>query len=434
MIQFYKKNFPFRDYIRRWSSEKKRRLLFLCAFMWRLSLIKTTFIAVSGSTGKTTTKELLAGILSSRYATEKTSGTLGGMKFGVLRTIFSIRPWHRYAIIETAIEEPGQMARMAKLVRPDIVVMLAVKRCHTNKFKDLDSIAGEKKKLLDMLSPEKLAVLNGDDPRVMAMRDGQKCRNCIFGSSKAFDFSATQCNSLWPKRLELQIHSGDRSYFLKTSLVGTHWVKSILAALAASSSCGIDLKAGIEHIETFQPFWARMQPVTLPRGATFIRDEWNGSIDTFKVALKVLADAKADRKLMAVSDFSDSRRKPRDRIKHLGREGALIADILIFIGTRGHYGIKAAVAEGMNPDNVYSFPTVKAAAGFIDHILCPGDLVLLKGRTSDHLSRIYLAQLGPVKCELETCSIQMLCDRCEKLGFQWSSKLEGLMAPPNVHV
>jgi UDP-N-acetylmuramoyl-tripeptide--D-alanyl-D-alanine ligase len=435
IIGLIKKWTPWRRPIIRLYLKIKQRLRLPAAYIWRFFLFRTTIIAVSGSTGKTSTKELLAAILSSRFATAKTNGTWGGFRHGgVVATVLSVRPWHRYAVIETAIETPGQMERMARLLKPDMVVMLTVMSCHTNKFRNLDAIAQEKAQLLRVLAPEKIAVLNGDDPLVKAMRAVGSFQVRYFGSSQPTGIWATESRSHWPARLECQVHTIDETHRIRTSLVGTHWVTAILAALTAGRCCGIPLAAAIKSIEAYQPFWARMQPVTLPRGATFIRDEWNGSIATFEVAFQVLENATADRKLMVVSDFSDSKRKPRDRVKRLGREAARRADMVIFVGDRGSYGVKAAIAAGMKPDNAYAFFTVQKASEFLKGELRKGDLVLLKGRTSDHLSRIFLAQLGSVTCELETCSRQHLCDRCGDLGFQWTPELEGLMAPPNLHV
>ncbi len=411
------------------------RIRYPAAYLWRFLLFRTTIIAISGSTGKTTTKELLAAILSSKYLTAKTSGTWNAYRFGgVAGTILGVRPWHRFAVIETAIEAPGDMKQLVKLLRPDIVIMLGVKRCHSNTFKTIENIAQEKSELVRCLEANKLAVLNGDDEHVAAMRSLGSFEACMFGTAEGTEFRASDCTSQWPGRLELTVHYHGESHRIKTGLLGTHWVDSILAALATGVQCGVPLDEAIRAIELVNPFWARMQPVMLPNGATIIRDEWNGSITTFETAFSVMEEAIAARKFFVTSDFSDSSLSPRDRGRRLGRHAARIADWAVFVGERSLYAKRAAVDAGMQPEQVRSFFTVEEASSFLKKELQSGDLVMLKGRTSDHLSRIFLAQLGSVTCTLETCRRQYLCDRCSQLGFPWDSKLAEFMAPPDVLV
>ena len=411
------------------------RLRYPLAYVWRFCLFRTTIIAISGSTGKTTTKELLATILSTKFLVRKTSGTWNSYKFGgVAGTILSVRPWHQYAVIETAIGSPGDMKHHVKLLRPDIVVMLGVKLCHTNTFKTLENIAREKSELVRSLGKEKLAVLNGDDSNVSAMRSLGSFKTCMFGSSDGAELRASDWTSQWPGGLKFQLHYDGKCYRITTALIGTHWIDSILAALATGVYCGVPIEEGIRAIEAVQPFWARMQPVMLPNGATIIRDEWNGSKATFEVAYSVMEQAVSERKFFVVSDFSDSSLSPRDRARRLGRQAARVADWAVFVGERCLYARRAAIQAGMQSDHVLAFYNIGEASSFLKGELRSGDLVMLKGRTSHHLSRIFLAQLDHVTCALNTCPRQILCDRCKQLGFQWKSELDGLMAPPDIFV
>ncbi len=435
LLALIKKLFGIRYYFLQLWEKAISRLRYPSAYLWRFFLFRTTIIAISGSTGKTTTKELLATILSSKFPTVKTSGTWNSYKFGgVAGTILSVRPWHRYAVIETAVGAPGDMKHLVKLLRPDIAIMLGVKLCHTNTFKTLENIAREKSELVRSLGTGKLAVLNGDDYNVLAMRSTGTFNSCIFGTLGEAEFRASDWTSQWPGRLEFQLHYGGKCHKIKTNLVGIHWVDSILAALATGVYCGVPIEEGIRAIESVKPFWARMQPVTLPNGATVIRDEWNGSKTTFEVAYSVMEQASSARKFVVVSDFSDSSLSSRDRGKRLGREAARVADWAVFVGGRSQYSKRAAIQAGMCSDQVRAFYTIAEASSFLRDELRSGDLVMLKGRTSDHLSRIFLAQLDHVTCTLDTCRRQILCDRCKQLGFQWESKFEGLMAPPDIFV
>lgn len=406
------------------------------ARIWRPLMFRTTFIAICGSTGKTTTKEILGTILATKYKVSKTSGTWGGMKFGgVPGTILGVRPWHRYAIVEAGIETPGQMAQMARLIKPDIVVMLAVKECHLMMFKTLDAIATEKSNMLRALSDNGIAILNGDDPRVMAMGDAGDFKLVTFGIDEP-GLKVTKASSIWPQRLQFTVEDSSGHYPVKTLLVGTHWISSILAAVTTARQCGFTLEEIVPNLESFEPFWARMQPISLASGVTFLRDDFNGTYETFKEAIKVLREASESRKIAIVSDFSDSHQNNNDqkRLKRLAREIAPYVDIMIFVGERAEYGRKAAVTVGLSEGAVFDAYDTSEASQILKRIQEPGDLVLLKGRTNHHLSRVYLDQLDTVNCTLQTCPRQYLCDRCGDLGFSWQDKYLGLMAPPDVIV
>lgn len=406
------------------------------ARLWRLLLFRTTFIAVCGSAGKTTTKEILGAILDEYYPTAKTSGTWNTEQFGgVSGTILTVRPWHRFAIIEVAIGAKGHIAKVARILKPDVVLMLGVKECHIMRYKTLDNLAKEKAGIFEGLSSSGVAILNGDDPRVVAMADTGPYRTVFFGAS-GNDISAEEVHSNWPGRLNFTVFDAGQRYVLNTRLVGTHWVNAVLAAISTARQCGLSMEQIIPQIEKFEPFWARMQPISLASGVTFLRDDFNGSYETFKQAIKVMREASGSRKIAIVSDFSDSHQNNNDqkRLKRLAREIAPYVDIMIFVGERAEYGRKAAVGVGLPEDAVFDAYDTRDASQILKRIQQSGDLVLLKGRTNHHLSRVYLDQLGSVSCTLQTCPRQYLCDRCSELGYSWEEKYRGLMAPKDVIV
>ena len=161
----------------------------------------------------------------------------------------------------------------------------------------------------------------------------------------------------------------------------------------------------------------RMQPVALPGGAVILRDDYNGSIDSLTVAIESLRDARVRRRILLISDCSDCSKKPRTRMRDYARMAAECADGIIFVGERSAKGAEYAVEAGLSPENVHSFFALKDAAMFLREYLRDGDLVLLRGRTTDHLTRISYAQLGEVSCWKEYCSFRWICDICPKLGF-----------------
>jgi UDP-N-acetylmuramoyl-tripeptide--D-alanyl-D-alanine ligase len=213
------------------------QLLYLLAFLWRRLLLRTTFIAITGSLGKTTTKECIAAIFSSHFPTAKTLRNQND-RYGVPRTILRVRPWQRFAVLEAATNQPGLMRRSARLVRPRIAVVLTIARTHTRDFSTLDETAAEKACILEALPLDGLAVLNADDVRVRRMGASCQCKVKLFGQSRGINLWADEVSSKWPARLSLRVHTGSETRTVKTMLVGAQWANSVLAALLTALSPG----------------------------------------------------------------------------------------------------------------------------------------------------------------------------------------------------
>jgi len=388
------------------------------ALAWRLLMFRTTVIAISGSVGKTTAKECLAAVLSSRARTHKTRNNENDIH-GVPRTLLAMRPWHRFAVIEIGVGAPGDMKRLARLVRPDIAILLSVARTHTNNFRTLETTAQEKAQLLDHLSRRGTAILNADDERVRGMAGTRRGKVVLFGRDPGCDFTVEDIASSWPGRLSFTVRSGDSTIPVRTLLVGTHWVGSVAAALAASAACGIPVDSSARALERVPPFTARMQPVGLPSGAVIVRDEETGSPDTFDAMLKVMRESRARRRILVISALSDSRAKQKKSQKDLGSLAAEVADVAVFVSEHGRHAVRSALEAGMDPSNCHHIPDLAEAAEFLKSELGDGDLVFVKGRSTDHLSRVVFAQYGSIGCWTTSCRIHRVCDVCDLLepGF-----------------
>lgn len=399
---------------RRAYARGRRRLLLLLTYVWRSLMFRTTVIAITGSVGKTTAKECLAAILSAHGVTLKTLHNRND-DFGVPRTLRAMRPWHRFAVIELGTGTPGLIDRSARLVRPDIAIVLSVARTHTNVFPTLEAIAAEKARILAHLSRRGLAILNGDDPLVRDMAKRTAKPVVFFGQSEGCDVIADNVRSCWPDRLELRIRAGTENVSVRTQLVGVQWTSSVLAALTAAQACGMPLAAAAQRVAHVRPFTARMQPVMLPQGAVVIRDEQNGSPDTLDAMLTVLRESKASRRILVIGDVSDSKAKPKKRQRAFGRIAAELTDFAVFVGDHGHHAVRAAVTAGMDPANCHAIGDLQSAAALLRKELRSGDLVFLKSRSTDHVSRVLFAQYGTIGCWRSSCTVRSVCDLCSHL-------------------
>ena len=251
----------------------------LAARCWRTLLWRTTVIGVTGSVGKTTAKEAIAGILSTHGRTFRSYRNQNG-GLSVALNLLRTRPWHRFAVLEIATTRAGEMLRATRIVRPDIRVVLNVKSTHTNRFPALDDIAREKAQFLAGIGRKQVVVLNIDDFRVAKMSEDKPCKVATFGTAGTADLQASSLSSIWPSRLSFEVRRGNESVSVETQLVGEHWMPSALASIAVALECGMNLTAAATALQQVEPFPARMQPVQVPSGAIFLRDDYLSSLDT----------------------------------------------------------------------------------------------------------------------------------------------------------
>ena len=317
-----------RDRLRLWVRQEvvsrvfvpARPILCALAFVWRRLLFRTTFVAITGSLGKTTTKECVAACLATRYRVASPRGNQNSdaqLALAVLR----VRPWHRYAVLEVAAGRPGRMARRIPFVRPDISVVLCVARTHTVAYPSLEACAAEKTLLVGALRPGGLALLNADDARVTAMAAPAGSTVRRFGARADADVRGEAISARWPERLSARVTVGGETQIIQTQLVGAHWMPAVLAAVAVACHAGVSLAEAASALRRVEPAIGRLQPVILPVGATVLRDDYNGTVDTVDPALRVLAEADVTRRVLLVSDFSDFGKNRIYRLRYLGPRG-----------------------------------------------------------------------------------------------------------------
>ena len=387
------------------------------AIIWRRLLFRTTVIAITGSRGKTTARECLAQILSADSSITKTFGNNNGRR-GIPRTILRARPWNRYLIVEIGVDRPGVMWRGAFVVRPDLVVVTCVEPEHMENFHTLEAVAQEKARLVGWLGRQGTAVLHGDDPLVREMATVNKGRTTLFGTTDDCDLRMDELVSNDRDGLSLRVHSGSESAVVETQLIGQHWAPAIASAIATARALGVPLEQSTARLNGIEPYPARMQPVRLKNGAIIVRDEYNGSAGTLDTALTVFSKLKAQRRIAVLSDFTDDPRPPEERLGDIGRRVASQFDIAVFVGSNHHHATRGALGSDEPHAIVHGFSELQAGAAFLRQELREGDLVLLKGKCRDHLSRIYFALTGPVDCWTNDCRLQVLCDVCPALGPQ----------------
>ena len=394
---------------RRLLAPLHERLLAQAAARHRRRLQDLVVIGVTGSAGKTTTKDLLAAILATRFAVVKTGGT-NNVARDAARTLLRVRTSSEVCIIELGVDRPGSIDGTLEVVRPRYAVVTAIGTDHYSAFHSIDAIAEEKGKLVAAIPREGAAVLNADDPRVLAMR--RRCAGQVitYGRSQEAMLRAHDVTARWPETLSFTATWRGESIRVHTQLLGAYWVVSVLAALAAGVTLGVPLSQAAAAVATVPPFPGRMSTAVV-EGVTFIRDDWKAPSWTMAAALDFMREARAQRKIIVLGTISDTVGTRTTPYLSAAEAGVKMADQMIFVGPRSFSALRTK--QDVTDQRLLAFATVKAASDHLRRFLRAGDLVLLKGsHAADHLMRVILARTDDVACWRADCGKQVFCDSC----------------------
>ncbi len=381
-----------------WAAERHRR-----------RLKRMIVIGITGSGGKTTAKNILASILARRFTVHWGGGT-GNAPRDVARIMLRARRSNEVCLIELSGGKPGILDGPLGIIKPNYAIVTNVGTDHYGAFHSIDAIAEEKGKLVAVIPPDGVAVLNTDDPRVLAMSSRCAGRVITYGCSADAMLRARDVAASWPDRLSFTATWHGDSARVQTQLLGKYWTSTVLAAMAAAIAMGVPLPEAAAAVATVPPFKGRMSPVEL-QGITFIRDDWKASRWTIPAALDFLREARAGRKVLVIGTISDTFGTAGTIYAATAKEATTAADHVVFIGPRSFAALRAK--NDSKDRRLLAFSSVKAASDHLRDFLRPGDLVLLKGSNpADHLQRLILACTGDISCWRSDCGKEVFCDIC----------------------
>jgi UDP-N-acetylmuramoyl-tripeptide--D-alanyl-D-alanine ligase len=368
------------------------------------------FVAVTGSSGKSTARELIAAVLRSRLSGTSTAGNANA-DVGMVRTLLRTSPRHDFSVLELGTGGPGMLGQLVDVAKPHIGVVTNVGLEHLQKFGSLEAIAAEKASLVQAIPSEGVAVLNADDPNVLAMGDACAGRVVTVGLQPGAALRAVDVDAAWPRRLSFKLQYDGIATPVRTSLCGRHWTHAVLAAVAVGLEAGIPLDDAVRAVETVQTARGRMQPIVDADGVTFIRDDVKHELLTALRALDFMADADASRKIVVIGRITNFEGDPHDVYARLAERALEVADEVIFTGPESRF----VPAPRGGIDRLRVVPTVREATEYLRKATRPGDLVLLRSGNRSHLERIILARTREVECWLRWCGRRRPCESCELL-------------------
>jgi len=393
----------------------KHRLKYELAKKYRYILRvfgKVCFIGVTGSCGKTTTTELIAAILAKEGQVRK--GSHENTTIYIAKTILTVSPRHRFCVNEVSADIPGEMGKSAKLLKPQIGVVTHVGQDHYSKYRNLESTAAEKGKLVEALPVNGVAVLNADDPYVYDMRKRTRAKVVTYGLSADAIVRGECVSCAWPRPMSLDVCYAEKRLHVQTKLLGEHWAYAVLASLSTAIAAGVSLERAVQTVKTFEPMPYRMSPNETPDGVTFISDNWKSPLWTIPASLDFMRTAKAERKVVVIGSISDTPKSFYHRYKTVIRQALDIVDKIIFVGEHAYSALRARP----NPEDerIMAFGTLYQLNSFLNDYLKAGDLILLKGTENvDHLQRIILSRTSDIDCWREHCEKKRFCSDCRLL-------------------
>ncbi|WP_027715927.1 UDP-N-acetylmuramoyl-tripeptide--D-alanyl-D-alanine ligase [Desulfuromonas sp. TF] len=351
-------------------------------------------IAVTGSSGKTTTKEMLSAILSLSDVGLKTAGNFNNL-IGLPLTLFRLEPRHRWAILEMGMSARREIARLAEIADPTVGVITNVGPAHLETLLNLDGVARAKGELFAALKPGGTAVINADDELVAQLPVANGVRRLLFGTSPEAQVRAEEIEVTGEAVcFRLLVPEGER--FVTLKVPGRHNVSNALAAAAAAASVGVGIDLIVRGLENFTPVSGRMEVVRGEDGVLFIEDGYNANPLSVRVALEALDEmGGSGRRVAVLGDMLELGSGSDGFHREAGWVAARRCDYLLLMGGMAEHTSAGARERGMQSDRVRVVGSHDEAAEYLRRILRPGDRVLIKGSRGMKMEKIGAALRAP---------------------------------------
>jgi UDP-N-acetylmuramoyl-tripeptide--D-alanyl-D-alanine ligase len=351
---------------------------------------------VTGSNGKTTTKDMVASVLGQRWRVLKTEGNLNN-RIGVPQTLFRLTARHEAAVIEMGVDHVGQTTRLCEIARPTIGIITNIGPDHLEFFGSMEGSAQAKAELLDLLSADGAAILNADDPYFDYLAARARCRVVSFGYSPKADVQALQEKSDGKDGtiFRLLLPGKVRHTIVRMKVQGSHNVTNALAAAAVGTVLGISGAVIAQGLSRFRPAAMRSQ-VMMSHGVRIINDCYNAKPASMKAAVQWLAQSGAGRKTIAV--LGDMLELGPNAGRMHEEVGAFIAQQgiaqLVACGALGRGLAEGARRAGMDRGAVLEVADAHAAAAAVKAMAAQGDVVLVKASRGMKMEQVVSALQG----------------------------------------
>ena len=350
-----------------------------------LEQLQIPVVGVTGSVGKTSTKEMIAAVLAQKYRVLKTAGNFNNA-LGLPLTIFGLGQEHEIAVLEMGINHFGEMHALAKIAKPNICVITNIGECHLEFLGDRDGVLRAKSEIFDFLRPDGRVILNGDDDKLAQLTEVKGIRPVFFGLGAGNEIYADHIEKKGLDGISCRIHTRQGEFAAQIPVPGLHMVRNALAGTAVGLECGLTLAQIRAGIESLQPLSGRFH-IVRTEYCTIIDDCYNANPMSMKGSLNVLQDAQG-RKVAILGDMGELGSEEAELHREVGvYAGGLDIDCCICVGPLCRH-LADGIAE-VNPKmQVCCFEDIEALFGKLSQLVQRDDTVLVKASHFMHFEQI----------------------------------------------
>jgi len=349
-----------------------------------------TVVGITGSLGKTTTKEVVAGVLGARRQVLKSEGNLNseiGLPMTVVNGLHTRDQPYEIAVLEMAMYQPGDIRLLARLARPRIGVVTAVLPIHLGRIGTIERIQQAKQELVEELPSDGVAVLNVDDWRVAQMAEATSARVVHYGVSERADVRAEHIQSQGLAGVAFDLVHASARRHVRLPLLGAHSVYAALAATAVALELSFSLTEAADALQSLSPT-LRLLIVDGINGSRIVDDSYNASPESVLAALNLLHELPGNRKIGVLGDMLELGSEEEASHVRVGARAAAVLDLLISYGPRSKITAAEARRGGLRADQVVEAETHAEIVERLRACLGPGDDVLVKGSLAMGMSAV----------------------------------------------
>ncbi len=349
------------------------------AHVWR-KRFSIPVIGLTGSSGKTTTKEMIAAIIGRKKNILKTEGNLNNL-IGLPQTIFRLISQHELMVLEMGTNTRGEIKRLTRIAEPNIGLITNIGPAHLEGFGSMDAVREEKNDLFFNMPSSGMAVINLDDEAIATASEKWNGRKITFSMSPNADVTVNDIEKNGVKGMRFNLVIGGNAQKVEMKIAGVHHVYDAMASAAAAVAAGFDLQTISEGLAAFRPFSGRMEMIKLHNGAFLLDDSYNANPASVREALMTLKDLKANHNgyvfLGDMLELGDQTEEMHRRI------GMLIATIgiksLFLQGDFSKVTASGATEGGLSPENIFFLSGDENGSAYLKAHLKKGDWILVKG-------------------------------------------------------
>ena len=359
--------------------------------LWELAryykkLFPIPFIAVTGSVGKTTTKDMTAAVLGARFCVHKTEGNFNN-DIGVPLTLLRLEAQHEVCVVELGMDHAGEIDNLARLVEPDMALITNIGDAHIENLGSRENIFKAKCEIFPHLKRDGLAVLNGDDPLLASLEGTLAQRTVFVGEGEGLDYTARDLSSDGAGHLFCRVKTPRSQFEANIPALGSHMIYPTLMAAAAAEALGMAPDEIVRGIGAFLPTKMRMNILRCKGDIVILNDAYNANPQSMRAAAAVLGDAQGRRKVAVVGDMKELGPGSEQFHRAVGGYFAQAGtDRLIAVGDLARFMAEGARDAGLGQADW--FPTLDAARNALSREVRAGVTILVKASRSMAFEKI----------------------------------------------